>query len=143
MTAAGQAPAARLRDGWVINVAETPENDLRAHRIALTYNYVADHLDKLIHSEAHRASGATTHAHGVQRQLVPLRDVGDAHGHPEHRQRPGTATTQRGVPQLVRRSLTPRSSSARASQGQRVGRALGVGGTVDLRRRDHDAAGLL
>ena len=125
---ASKRPELDVKEDYVVEVAETAENDLRAHRIALTYNYVADHLDKLIHSEADRAErrNALTHTaynanwfhFATWATLTVTQNIGTDRA-PQR--------LNAGVPQLVRRSLTPAILRARASQGQRVGRALAWG----------------
>ena len=45
----GPRKVSLLSDEWVHAVANTPENDLRAHRITLTYSRLARRLDRLVH----------------------------------------------------------------------------------------------
>jgi hypothetical protein len=123
-----ERPPREFDDVWVSEVARTGENDLRAHLIAHTYNVVANHLDKLIHSDADRSDrrNALTHTaynanwfhFATWATLTVTQNIG---------QERAPQRLNAGVPDVVRRSLTPTILRARASQGQRVGRALAWG----------------
>jgi hypothetical protein len=121
-------PGLQIDVEWIEKVANTPDNDLRAHSIALTYLRVADHLDGMIHrldaldgqdldrrptdynaNWFHFATWATlTVTQNIGNERAPQRLNG-------------------GIAAPLRRSLTPAILRARASQGQQVGRALAWG----------------
>jgi hypothetical protein len=121
-------PPREFDDAWVREVAETPENDLRAHLIAHTYNVVANHLDTLIHSTADRADRRNELTHTAYNanwfHFATWATLTVTHNIGQDR---APQRLNAGVPQFVRRSLTPTILRARASQGQRVGRALAWG----------------
>jgi hypothetical protein len=118
-----------LSEEWLTEVATTPENDLRAHRVALTYSKLAACLDDRIHGEE-----------SMQSVLRRRRHVGACNANWFHFATWGTVTITRNIaserpPQridtlplaMLRRWLTPAVIRLRASSGQRVSRALSWG----------------
>jgi len=113
---------------WIKNVADTPDNDLRAHTIALTYLRVANHLDSMIHrldalDRQHLDRRPTDYNanwfhFATWATLTVTQNIGNERA-PQR--------LNRGIAAPVRRSLTPAILRARASQGQQVGRALAWG----------------
>jgi hypothetical protein len=123
-----------LDDEWITKVAETRENDVRAHRIALTYHHLALYLDELIHHE-HSVNRTTNKPIG---EGTPVRNanwfnfatwatltVSQNIGNQQPLQRLNS-----GPGMLVRRLLTPAILNIKASGGQEVGRALAWGQLV-------------
>ena len=114
-----------LTRGWVDHVAKTPEADLRAHRIALTYSKFAIDLDN-------RAYGARS----FWRNLTTERFYPPANANWFHFATWATLTVSRNIgnvrapqrlstlPFGLRRALGPITINERASDRQRVGRAL-------------------
>ena len=113
---------------WLDFVYRTADSDLRAHRIALTYYNLAAHLDFLLNGRKKAQA----------RQEVDSSVLLNANWF--HFAMWGTLTvtqnlsTQRspqrlnsGIPEPLRRRLTPAILRARATDGQRVGRALAWG----------------
>jgi hypothetical protein len=124
---------------WFKGVLSTRENDLRAHKIALTYSKLADVLDDLIHrrddEEAVKADKALKFKPDDKRQ-----PAGTCNANWFHFATWGTLAVTRNIanerpPQRVdmlpldsvRRWLTPVVIQARASNGQRVSRELAWG----------------
>jgi hypothetical protein len=112
-----------LTDKWILDVAETTDDELRAHQIALTLSYVAIHLDRLIHGQdpdrSHSLEEGLTNAnwfHFATWANLTVTSTLRADGAP-HR-------AAGGLTGSLRRRLTPAVLEARASEGQRVGRAL-------------------
>ncbi len=121
-------PAFELTDDWVAKVANNPDDEFRAHQIILTLSYVAVHLDDLIHQRTPesrlesrpRLSDVTgTNAnwfHFATWANMTVTTTLRADGAPQR--------AAGGLAAPLRRRLTPGVLQARASQGQRVGRAL-------------------
>jgi hypothetical protein len=122
-------PDAFVRDEWFRHVSRTTENDLRAHQIALTYSKLSLVLDAFIHHD--RTQG-----------ILPddKRPTEPCNANWFHFATWGTLAVTRNIanerpPQrvdmlpleAVRRWLTPLIIQARASNGQRVSRALAWG----------------
>ena len=116
-----------LHPDWFEFVYNTADSDLRAHRIALSYYNLASHLDSVLNngvSPSVRAKdplaglnvnwfhfamwGTLTVTQNVSNQRAPQR-------------------LNSGVPAPLRRRITPAILRARATDGQRVGRALAWG----------------
>jgi hypothetical protein len=121
-------PGLQIDYDWIKKVADTPDNDLRAHSIALTYLRVAHHLDSMIHrldalDRQHLdRRPADYNANWFHFATWATLTVTQNSGHDRAPQR-----LNRGIAAPVRRSLTPAILRARASQGQQVGRALAWG----------------
>ena len=118
-----------LRPEWINEVANTLDTDLRAHRVALTYWYFARALDRDINesqsvwtcideqrnvavSNANWFTFATWATVTVNRDLTLRRTP---------------AGVDRLLPGRLRKTLTPMLFNLRASDGQRVSRALSWG----------------
>jgi hypothetical protein len=108
-------------------VYDTADADLRAHRIALTYYHLGTYFDTFLH---HKDSGTRL----SEQPSAPL------NANWFHFAMWGTLTVTQnlsnqrspqrlnsGIPAPLRRTLTPAILRARASDGQRVGRALSWG----------------
>lgn len=115
-----------LTDQWIYKVAETTDDELRAHQIILTLSLLAIKLDELIHgthpSDRKSLEQSSTNAnwfHFATWANMTVTNTLRAEGAP-----PPPA---RGLIAPLRRRLTPAVLQARASQGQRVGRALAWG----------------
>jgi hypothetical protein len=122
-------PAEWFRDeNWFNMVYETADSDLRAHRIALTYYHLGTFIDTMLHD------GKSC---GVRLSEDPSTPV---NANWFHFAMWGTLTVTQnlsnqrspqrlnsGIPAPLRRRLTPAVLRARASDGQRVGRALAWG----------------
>jgi hypothetical protein len=117
-----------LEPKWIVKVAETTDNELRGHRVALTYSRLALELDDLIHGES------------SYRRLARKRATGPANANFFHFATWGTLTVTQNIitdrppqrlnvgwPIFLRRALTPIVLRARASDAQIVGRALAWG----------------
>ncbi len=74
---------------WLLEVAKTPERDLRGHRITLTYHALAIDLYQWIYDvQGPVSTRRHSRADSVgQRQLVQLLDVGDGNAERRHPQR--------------------------------------------------------
>ena len=112
---------------WIDEVAATADNDLRAHRITLTYSRLAEHLDKLIHgaeaaSRCHSLNEAACNANWFHFATWANRTV--THNISSERM---PSRVNSGVAAPLRRRLTPAVLQPQASQGQRVARALSWG----------------
>jgi hypothetical protein len=118
-----------LSDDWFQGVLETRENDVRAHKIALTYSKLAEVLDVYVHGEPRDGiipddkrpatpRNANWFHFGTWAALTVTRNITN--------QRPPQRVDTLPVAAL-RRWLTPTIIQARASNGQRVNRALAVG----------------
>jgi hypothetical protein len=124
---------------WLEGVLRTRENDLRAHKIALTYSKLAVVLDELIHRRSDSDARATDPALALtpdDKQQPPR----TCNANWFHFATWGTLAVTRNIanerpPQRVdmlpldsvRRWLTPVVIQARASNGQRVSRELARG----------------
>jgi hypothetical protein len=119
-----------LSTDWLEGVIETPESDLRAHKVALTYSKLSGFLDDLI-------NGSSSVNARVKRQKKPPYPC---NANWFHFATWGTVTITRNIandrpPQRIdtlplsslRRWLTPAVVQLRASSGQRVSRALSWG----------------
>jgi hypothetical protein len=115
-----------LTSDWIREAAETRDTDLRAHRVALTYHYFARHLDSAINGSESvwaridkKDDLATSNANwfnfGTWATVTINRDLA---------LRRTPSGTDRLLPGPLRRSLTPILLNLRASDGQRVSRAL-------------------
>jgi hypothetical protein len=121
-----------LHAKWIERVAETPENDVRAHRIALTYHHLARYLDELLHGERsinqtidkplHERRGIVRNANWFNFATWATLTVSQNIGNQQPLQRLNS-----GPAMLARRILTPAILSIKASRGQEVGRALAWG----------------
>jgi hypothetical protein len=118
-----------LNPGWIVEVAKTPDADLRAHRVALTYHYYARDLDRCI-------NGPDSVWFRMRKRLTPT--VKDANWfnfgtwatatiNRDLTLRQPPAGSDRFVPFGFRRAMTPVLLHLRAAEGQRVSRALGWG----------------
>lgn len=118
-----------LSQKWLEKVVGTPENDLRGHRVGLTYSVLAGYLDDLINGED-----------SVYNTLKRKGQVKVCNANWFHFATWATVTVTRNIaserpPQRIdtlplaalRRRLTPALIQMRASSGQRVGRALSWG----------------
>jgi hypothetical protein len=124
-----------LHIDWIREVAATPENDLRAHRIAFTYHHLARYLDELLHKEQsvnqtihkplHERTGLVRNANWFNFATWATLTVSQNIGNQQPLQRLNS-----GPAMLVRRILTPAILSIKASRGQEVGRALAWGQLV-------------
>jgi hypothetical protein len=124
-----------LSDDWIKAVARTPENDLRAHRIALTYHHLGLYLDELLHDDKsvrqtsekplHDRSGIVHNANWFNFATWATLTVAQNIGNQQPLQRLNT-----GPGMLLRRALTPAVLNIKASGGQQVGRALAWGQLV-------------
>ncbi len=128
---------------WIDEVAATADNDLRAHRITLTYSRLAEHLDKLIHgaeaaSRCHSLNEAACNANWFHFATWANRTV--THNISSERM---PSRVNSGVAAPLRRRLTPAVLQPQASQGQRVGQGTLLGPAIDLRRHVPHAAGVL
>ncbi len=121
-----------LTSKWVEEVKNTAENDLRAHRIALTYFHFAAHLDDLIHGphsvrnarhldpkdRARVVHNANWFNFAMWGTLTVSQNIGN--------QQP-LQRLNSGPGMLLRRALTPAVLNVKASGGQEVARALARG----------------
>jgi len=118
-----------LNNKWLKRVAGTPDTDLRAHRVALTYHYFARALDSYIYGEKAvwptlksrnvvRQSNANWFNFGTWATVTINRDLG---------LRRATVVSSRFVPNALRRRITPIILNLRAADGQRISRALSWG----------------
>ena len=117
-----------LRADWIKTVATTPDSELRAHRIALTYRWYSLELDEIIHGKPlverrqPRSGEVECNANwfnfATWGTLTVTQNIGNVH--PPQRLNSGL-----GAP--LRRRLTPVVLRARAADKQRVGRALAWG----------------
>jgi hypothetical protein len=116
-----------LSPEWIEKVATTTDNDLRAHRVALTYSQLARHLDELIHegeiggrllSRRPGLVNANFFHFATWGTLTVTHNIGNER--PPQRLNVGL-----GLP--LRRRLTPAVLRARAADAQVVGRALAWG----------------
>lgn len=117
-----------LDPAWIEEVARTPDNDLRAHRVALTYSRLALHLDDLIHGEESVRNAGTASSpapcnanffhFATWGTLTVTQNIGT--DRPPQRLNVGLAS-------LLRRGLTPAVLQARSSNAQVVGRSLAWG----------------
>jgi hypothetical protein len=144
-----------LTPKWVVEVAKTPDADLRAHRVALSYHYYARDLDRCINGrqsvwfqmeEQHTpgAKDANWFNFGTWATATINRDL-------TIRQPP--AGSDRFMPAGLRQAVTRLLLHVRAADGQRVSRALGWGQRlvflsttfIHLARRTEDSnkAGIL
>jgi hypothetical protein len=137
-----------LSQEWFKGVLKTRENDVRAHKIALTYSKLAEVLDVYIHGEPldgiipddkrpKKPRNANWFHFGTWAALTVTRNITN--------QRPPQRVDTLPVAAL-RRWLTPTIIQARASNGQRVNRALAGGQRtifgsvcVSLRKFLHEA----
>jgi hypothetical protein len=117
-----------LTKEWIEAVARTADNDLRAHRIALTYSRLALHLDDLIHgdrsvrSRVQSPRSDTANANFFHFATWGTLTVSQNIGNQRPPQRLNVGL---GVP--LRRRLTPAVLRARAADAQVVGRSLAWG----------------
>ncbi len=115
-----------LNPKWMKEVAATTDSDLRAHRIALTYRRLAEILDTAIHgSPAKDANGErrpVVNANWFHFALWGTLTVSQNIGNDRSPQRLNS-----GLAAPLRRRLTPSVLRMKASDGQRVGRALAWG----------------
>lgn len=118
-----------LDPGWVTQVAKTPEIDLRAHQIALTYAKAASHLDDLLFGRrsvgcrlAANESAASCNANWFHFAAWSTTTITQNIAN----QRPPQRIDRLPL-QGLRRRLTPAVIHVRASSGQRVSRALSWG----------------
>ncbi|HZM40095.1 MAG TPA: hypothetical protein VFB94_13320 [Acidimicrobiales bacterium] len=138
-----------LDRSWIEKVATTPDNDLRTHRIALTYARLADCLDRLIFGgKPSKKAGGQKRAKqpkasadmSVTAQLGRHESVSSCNANWFHFATWATATITPNIannrpPQRIdslpmsalRRELTPKVVHARAASGQRVSRSLSWG----------------
>lgn len=120
-----------LNERWIREVAATADAELRAHRIALTYSRLAQHLDDLIHREesvgnllksrqsvTDEGSNANWFHFATWGTLTVSQNI--ANDRPVQRLNSGLAMP-------LRRVLTPAVLNVKASGGQQVGRALAWG----------------
>lgn len=114
---------------WIKDVATTPDSDLRAHRIALTYHKFATALDDMLFgnesvreswqcSQTPRRVNANWFHFAMWGTLTVSQNIGT--DRPPQRLNTGLASS-------LRRALTPTVAQARAADGQVLGRALAWG----------------
>lgn len=116
-----------LGGDWFEDVASARDNDLRAHRIALAYTHLAAILDEAIHGDVPAISetGArrpVVNANWFHFALWGTLTVSQNIGNDRSPQRLNS-----GLAAPLRRRLTPSVLRIKASDGQRVGRALAWG----------------
>ena len=124
-----------LSTEWIDEVAHTRENDLRAHRIALTYHHLALYLDELVHHDQsvkyttslplHKRTDEVRNANWFSFATWATLTVSQNIGNQQPLQRLNS-----GPGMLLRRVLTPAVLNIKASRGQQVGRALAWGQLV-------------
>lgn len=114
---------------WIEDVATTPDSDLRAHRIALTYHKFATALDDMLfgnesvreswsRSQTPRRVNANWFHFAMWGTLTVSQNI--SMDRPPQRLNAGLASS-------FRRALTPTLAQARAADGQVLGRALAWG----------------
>jgi hypothetical protein len=111
---------------WITKVAETVDNDLRAHRIAMSYRHYGLELDSLIHGAASMEAKAERPAvcnanwfnFATWGTLTATQNIGNERA-PQR--------LNSGIAAPLRRRLTPAILRAKAADGQIVGRALAWG----------------
>ncbi len=115
-----------LDPGWTRKVADTSESALRAHRIALTYSHLAELLDTAIHGappvDAEGKRRPVVNANWFHFALWGTLTVSQNIGNERAPQRLNS-----GLAAPLRRRLTPSILRIKASDGQRLGRALAWG----------------
>jgi hypothetical protein len=122
-------PTCIFETNWILKVACTPDADLRAHRVALTYHHYARDLDRCINGSASvwsrldkfqsaEARDANWFNFGTWATATINRDLS---------LRRSPAGVDQLLPSALRRYLTPLMLHLRAADGQRVSRALGWG----------------
>lgn len=122
-------PVDLLTADWLEKVVKTPDSDVRAHRVALTYSKLSGFLDDLINGESSVSSRLGNRETGMP-----------CNANWFHFATWGTVTIAANIanerpPQRIdmlpftalRRRLTPAVIQLRASSGQRVSRALAWG----------------
>jgi hypothetical protein len=118
-----------MSKAWLNDVASTPDVDLRAHRVALTYHHFARALDASIGDPTAVQAclemkdqvpqrNANWFNFGMWATITINRDLG---------LRRDPLVGARYVPSGVRRRLTPTLLHLRAADGQRISRALSWG----------------
>jgi hypothetical protein len=112
---------------WFDMVYNTADADLRAHRIALTYYYLADFFDKRIHTVDSRAQLSAGPSVSLNANWFHFAMWGTLTVTQNLTTQRSPQRLNSGLPAPLRRTLTPAILRARASDGQRVGRALAWG----------------
>ena len=118
-----------LDEAWVERVANNPDNELRAHQIAFTHSYAALLLDRLVRGKTDAESAWVPDATAVNANWFNFATWANVTVTRVTRGERGTPDLGAGLVAPQRRRLTPAVLQARASHGQRVGRALWWGGT--------------
>jgi hypothetical protein len=122
-------PDMSVDEKWIWEVANTPDTDLRAHRIALTYYYLARQLDAFVNgrdSVWDRIDDRKTPT-DVNASWFNFATWATVTVNRDLSLRRSPAGTSRLLPVPIRRSVTPLIFTLRASDGQRVSRALSFG----------------
>jgi hypothetical protein len=107
---------------WIFKVARTADNDLRAHRIALTYSHLARRLDDLIEPVKPPGRRTSRNANWFNFATWGTLTVSQNIGNQRPLQR-----LNNGLGMPLRRLLTPAVLNVKASGGQEVARALAWG----------------
>jgi hypothetical protein len=112
---------------WFKFVYNTADSDLRAHRIALTYYNLATNLDTALNGGKHCSERAKDPLERLNANWFHFAMWGTLTVTQNVSNQRSPQRLNSGVPAPLRRRLTPAILRARASDGQRVGRALAWG----------------
>jgi hypothetical protein len=115
-----------LNEDWITLVAETPDNDLRAHRIAMSYRHFGLELDTLMNDKTSMEErvrriqpppvcNANWFNFATWGTLTVTQNIGNERA-PQR--------LNSGLAAPLRRRLTPAILRTKAADGQQVGRAL-------------------